>query len=185
MQVTLASKSPRRRELIKRIPFLDVNIVVSDEEEISRYNDPEHLTMDLAEQKARAVKKRVGGVVICSDTVVAVDGIILGKPKSEEEAKAFFRMLCGRAHEVFTGIAVIDDTNEVITAVKTEVEFNDYDPRVIDEYVKSGAPFDKAGGYGIQDEMLSPIIKEVRGDLDNVIGLPVATLRTILEEKFR
>ncbi len=185
MQVTLASKSPRRRELIKKIPDLTVNIVVSDEEENLSFTDPEQLTMALATQKARAVRKLVGGIVIGADTVVAVDGKILGKPKSEEEAKAFFRLLCGRAHEVFTGIAVISDELEVVKAVKTEVFFNEYDGDIIDEYIKSGAPFDKAGGYGIQDEAISSLIGGVKGDLDNVIGLPVDALRTILEEKFR
>ncbi len=185
MQVTLASKSPRRRQLIAKIPFLEVKIVVSNEEEKSIFTRPEELTIDLAKQKATAVRKIVGGVVIGADTVVSVDGKILGKPKSEEEAKAFFRQLCGRSHEVYTGIAVISDKREETVAVKTEVIFNDYDSDIVDEYVKSGAPFDKAGGYGIQDEKLAPLIAGVKGDLDNVIGLPVSALKTILEEKFK
>lgn len=186
MRVTLASASPRRRELIKKIPSLEVTIVVSNADESSVVeSDPTKLVKALALLKASEVSKRVGGIVIGADTVVAVDGKILGKPKSADEARSFFRLLCGRSHEVITGVAVVYETETLVRAEKSVVTFNPYDESVVEAYIASGKPFDKAGGYGVQDELLSPLIASVEGDLDNVIGLPVELLRRTIEEKIR
>ncbi len=183
MKVTLASASPRRRELIKKIPQLDVDFCVSgaDESAITE-SDPTLLVKKLASVKAASVAARTEGVVIGADTVVAIDGKILGKPRDEREAQEFFKLLCGRTHAVITGIAVIDGNRMQVASESTLVTFNGYDAEIVDRYIKSGSPFDKAGGYGIQDELLKPLIANVQGSLDNVIGLPVELLRTTLEE---
>lgn len=185
MRVTLASASPRRKELIKKIPDLEVDIVVSGEEENVCESVPALLTQKLALVKAKSVFGKVGGVVIGADTVVCVDGRILGKPKTADEARSFFRLLCSRSHEVITGLAVISEEKVVTDSVTSFVTFNDYDERVIERYIASGSPFDKAGGYGVQDELFAPMVKGVEGDQDNVIGLPTVRLAQILEENFR
>ena len=185
MRVTLASASPRRKELIKKSPDLEVSIVVSGEEENVQESEPMLLTQKLALVKAQSVFDKVGGVVIGADTVVCVDGRILGKPKTADEARSFFRLLCSRSHEVITGLAIISSDKKVTDSVTSLVTFNEYDEQVIEKYIASGSPFDKAGGYGVQDELLAPIVKGVEGDQDNVIGLPTQRLAEILEESFR
>lgn len=184
MIVTLASASPRRRELIKKIPGLEVRIVPSGADENIAVSDPTELVRKLALKKAEAVFARIGGTVIGADTVVVADGRILGKPSSKEEARSFFRLLCGNVHNVITGIAVVNGEKTVTAAEVTKVEFLPYDDLVVEQYVSSGAPFDKAGGYGIQDEAIKPLVGKITGDKDNVVGLPVKLLKETLEEFF-
>ena len=182
MIVTLASRSPRRRELIKKIDGLTVNVTESGVEENATASSPELLVQQLAFIKAKAVYERDGGIVIGADTIVAIDGQVLGKPKTVDEADGFFRLLCGKTHQVYTGLAVISDKREITTVECTNVTFAPYDSETVQKYIASGSPFDKAGGYGIQDEMLKPMIESVEGDLDNVIGLPVELLRKTRQE---
>ena len=186
MRVTLASASPRRSALIKKIPNLEVTVKVSGADESAvKASSPIELVKALALLKAKAVAKDTDGVVIGADTVVAVDEKVLGKPRSAEEARAFFKMLCGRTHEVITGIAVVTEKKEIVDAEVSFVTFSEYDEEVIERYIESGSPFDKAGGYGIQDDLIRPIVKSVKGCTDNVIGLPVELLRRTIEEKLR
>ena len=185
MRITLASASPRRKELIKKIPNLEVTVSVSGADENIRESNPALLTQKLALVKAQSVFEKVGGVVIGADTIVVVDGRILGKPKSVEQAREFFSLLCGRSHEVITGIAVVSEQKTVCESVTSLVSFNEYNEEVLEKYIASGAPFDKAGGYGVQDELFAPMVKGVEGDNDNVIGLPTCRLAQILEESFR
>ncbi len=182
MIITLASASPRRRELIKRIDGLSVDVCPSDADENISAPDPVTLVKELALIKARAVLDKRGGVVVGADTIVTIDGLVLGKPKTRDEADEFFRLLCGREHEVITGIAVVSENKTVSAAEITRVSFKPYDKAVVDAYIASGSPFDKAGGYGIQDQMLTPLVDRVVGSMDNVIGLPVELLRITLKE---
>lgn len=184
MKITLASASPRRRELIKKIPRLIVDVVPSDADENVSASTPEELVTELALKKSKAVFDKTGGIVVGADTVVASDGKIFGKPKSVEEARSFFRLLCRRTHEVMTGIAVVTKDKIKTACEISRVTFYKYDEKLIETYIASGSPFDKAGGYGIQDEGLKPLIKSVEGDLDNIIGLPVKLLENTLEEFF-
>lgn len=184
MKITLASASPRRRRLIRRIDGLEVSIVPSGADEHVEASCPEELVKKLALKKAETVFSDTGGIVVGADTVVVADGRVLGKPGDAEEARSFFRMLCGRTHEVITGLAVTDGVRSVTASETTSVTFLDYDDAVIEKYIAAGHPFDKAGGYGIQDAELKPLIAKIEGDEDNVIGLPVNLLRTILEENF-
>ena len=182
-RVTLASASPRRAELIKKIDWLEVDIVPSNVEEFEYDGGaPETYACKLAEMKAREVYSRVGGVVIGADTVVYCGGRVLGKPRNASDAAASLEYLCGRTHEVVTGFVVLSENKFVRGYEKTFVTFGDYDREIISQYVESGAPLDKAGSYGLQDKLLAPLIREVRGDRDNVIGLPVAKLEKSIKE---
>lgn len=184
MIVTLASASPRRRELIKKIPWLEVKIVPSGADENVFASDPKEFVEKLALKKAQCVFDRCGGTVIGADTVVVAGGRILGKPVSAEEARAFFKLLCGIEHSVITGIAIVSKGKTVTASEITKVEFLPYDDAIVEKYIASGAPFDKAGGYGIQDDGIKPIVRKITGDMDNVIGLPVKLLKETLEVFF-
>lgn len=184
MRITLASASPRRRELIKKIDGLDVVVYPSGADENVTADSPSELVEKLALKKARSVFDEVGGVVVGADTVVALGNRIFGKPKSAEEAEEFFKTLCGRAHEVITGIAVVSGDKQITAHEVSLVEFDAFDGDTVKKYIETGSPFDKAGGYGIQDELIKPLVKSVKGDTDNVIGLPVGLLKKTLEEFF-
>lgn len=126
--------------------------------------------------------RQTGGVVIGADTVVAINGEVLGKPADRAEADRMFRKLCGRAHAVITGYCVASNAKIIKNSVTTRVTFGAYMPEVVRAYIRTGAPLDKAGGYGLQDEQIAPLIQNVEGDRDNVIGLPIEALRKTLEE---
>lgn len=184
MRVVLASGSPRRRELIAKIPWLDVEIVTSGaDERVDGRLTPARYAETLALRKARAAHDVRGGVVIGADTVVSKDEKIYGKPNSPAQATEFLRELCGGVHEVTTGVAVVWNGGEFVSHETTFVTLASFDEKLAASYVASGSPMDKAGGYGIQDEAFKPFVKSVEGDLDNVIGLPVDLLEKILKEK--
>ena len=180
MKIILASNSPRRRELLKE-NGVDFTVIPSDFKEGE--NDgltPEEYVEFLAKGKAQAVFEKNGGVVIGADTVVVLDGKILGKPKDEKEAVSMLSSLSNKTHTVMTGYAVITSGKTVSGVEKTLVTFNELSPELINAYVETGSPLDKAGAYGIQDEAL--LVKEIVGDYDNVVGLPTFKILQILTE---
>ena len=184
----MASASPRRAELIKSVPWLNATVFPSCVTEPEFAGGSVHdYVCKLAKLKATDVLGRVGGTVIGADTVVYACGKILGKPKSAAEAEDMFKLLCGRTHEVITGYCVINNERFICNAVTTLVSFGEYNDNAdtIKKYIQSGAPFDKAGGYGIQDAALAPLIKKTEGDLNNVIGLPVDALTKTLRSFFQ
>lgn len=181
MRIILASASPRRRELIKKIPSLEVEIIPSDADEDIIKTNKENYVKTLAEIKAKAVFNKHGGNVVGADTVVVINDEILGKPKDEDDARQTFLKLCGKTHEVLTGVALVCNKGVYSDFEVTKVTFNEYDEAIVSAYIASKSPFDKAGGYGIQDELLKPLIKGIEGDEDNVIGLPVKKLKEMLE----
>lgn len=184
MKVTLASASPRRRQLIKQIDGIDVDVVPSNCDEQIEMCQPAIYAARLAEIKAYDVFGKVGGLVIGADTIVVADNKILGKPHSPEEARDMFALLCGKTHEVITGFCVVfEDGERVMGAEHTFVTFAAYDEGIVEKYIATGSPFDKAGGYGIQDEMLSPLIVGIDGDYDNVVGFPVEAIAAILHKQ--
>ena len=138
----------------------------------------------LALRKARAVAGRVGvGVVLAADTVVVIDGIALGKPAKPEEAREMLVRLRGRAHEVITGVAVVDAETgrSASTTAVSRVLMAAYPDATIAAYVATGSPFDKAGGYAIQD-LNGALVDGVVGSYTNVVGLPVEATRHLLAE---
>ena len=175
-KLILASASPRRRELLHQVG-LQPEIVPSHVEEVITSTEPDQVVMELSSQKASDVAARYQGqpvVVIGADTVVAADGRILGKPKTEEEAVSMIGMLQGRTHQVYTGVTMIfADTGETVAfAEKTEVHVYPMKENQIRRYVATGEPMDKAGAYGIQGRFAA-YIQGISGDYNNVVGLPV------------
>ena len=172
-QIVLASASPRRRELMEQIG-IHPEIIPSQVEEVVTSSDPEQVVMELAGQKAREVADRLGDnrIVVGSDTVVAVDGAILGKPASEEEACAMIRRIAGRTHQVFTGVSIVRGQREKTFAVESRVTVYPMSEEEIRGYVAAGESMDKAGAYGIQGRFAA-FIKELSGSYTNVMGLPV------------
>lgn len=173
----LASASPRRKEIFARlnIPF---DIVTSDVEETSvQATEVSQYVKEVALLKARDVSKKVPGrVVVGADTIVAKDNRLLHKPTSHDEAISHLRTLRGTAHEVLTAVAIIEENGEETTFVeKTKVIFKNVSDELIEAYVATGDPFDKAGGYGIQTEGVF-LVDRIEGDYLNVVGLPLATL---------
>src|SRR5207245_11637179 len=135
-------------------------------------------------REARAVAGRVGvGVVLAADTVVVVDGLVLGKPSGPEEAREMLVRLRGRWHEVITGVAVIDagTGRAASTTAVSRVLMANYSDATVEAYVASGSPFDKAGGYAIQD-LDGALVDGVVGSYTNVIGLPAEATRRLLED---
>lgn len=175
-RIILASASPRRRELMKLAGY-DFEVICADIVEAVPENvQPQEVVMSLALQKAQAVAaENEDAVVVGSDTVVALDGKNLGKPHSESEACEMLRLLSGRTHKVFTGVAVVGDGKEKSFFDETDVEFYSLGEDEIKKYVATGEPMDKAGAYGIQGKG-SVLVKKINGDFFNVMGLPIAKL---------
>ena len=181
-KIILASKSPRRKQLLKKIvkKFTVMESAV-DESSISA-KTPEQFAVSAAIAKAKEVaRKAKNAIVIGGDTIVVLENKILGKPKSKKEAVKMLAALSGRTHTVITGLAVIDsETLKEITDLEiTKVTMKKLSPKAIAEYVESGSPMDKAGSYGIQ-EIEAQFVASVDGDYDNVVGLPVEKLYKML-----
>lgn len=228
-RIILASASPRRQAILRQVGLVP-EVVPSHVDESRATGTPEQIVKELSRRKAEDVAEQIcrknvpeaGGapgtaVVIGADTVVAVDGRILGKPKSEEEAAAMIRLLAGRVHQVYTGVTLIflstgtgaagacaagagakprraagtagaagggayEIVERVIFAERTEVEVYPMTEQQIARYVATGEPMDKAGAYGIQG-YFAAYVKGIRGDYNNVVGLPAARVCRELAEK--
>ena len=179
----LASKSPRRKELLGFITK-DFRIIPAvGEENIPDGTAPCDAVVMLAEQKANEIAAaHTGELIIAADTIVVIDGKILGKPKSEANAAEMLGSLSGRIHTVYTGVCVIfEDGISKSFAEKTDVEFYPLTEREISDYIATGEPMDKAGAYGIQEKG-ALLVKRIDGDFYNVMGLPVARLARVLRE---
>lgn len=189
MRLTLASASPRRREILAALG-VEFDAVVTDVEELTA-GDPETLVVENARRKARVGAELAGpdaGLTLGVDTDVAIDGRLLGKPADAEAARARLELLSGRTHEVFSGLVVVAAARESeavgverSAVARTEVTFAELDADTIDLYVGSGEWHDRAGGYAIQG-LGSILVTEIRGDFANVVGLPVRTLLELVPE---
>lgn len=175
-KIILASASPRRKELMELAGY-DFEVICADiVEVVPEEAMPQEVVMSLALQKAQAVAaEHKEAVVIGSDTVVALDGKILGKPRSEQEACEMLRSLSGRTHKVFTGVAIVCGGKVKNFFDETDVEFYSLGDDEIKKYVATGEPTDKAGAYGIQGKG-SVLVKRINGDFFSVMGLPIAKL---------
>lgn len=187
-KIILASKSPRRRELLKNIGIkFSVMEGDADESAVPKTLEPKMYVQQLALLKACSVSARAGrnALVIGADTVVCCDGKILGKPSGRQEAFDMLKRLSGNTHCVYTGIAVSDTSSgkSVTDYQKTDVKFRTLTDREIEGYIKRFNPLDKAGAYGIQ-EFAGVFVEGITGDYFNVVGLPVAKLYTLITEEF-
>ncbi|MCM1226775.1 MAG: Maf family protein [Clostridium sp.] len=180
MKIILASGSPRRRELLKLVED-EFEIRVSDADE----SVPENIAAEktakyLSMVKANAVSRDDDELVIGCDTVVVIDGKVLGKPVDENDCAEMLMSLSGKIHTVYTGVSFIYAESSYSFSVKTDVEFYSLTEKEISEYISTGEPFDKAGGYGIQGRG-ALFVKGIYGDYYNVVGLPVSALKRELE----
>ena len=182
MAVILASQSPRRRELLAQMGLTDFLIRPAQEEEvIDPALTPDRLVEELSRQKAREVAAHSAAhdLVIAADTVVAVDGTVLGKPRSREEAVEMISALSGRTHTVYTGVTVCRGEESLTQHEATAVTFRTLTAEEVAAYVATGEPMDKAGAYGIQGYG-SLLVQGISGDYFNVVGLPVCRLGRML-----
>lgn len=181
MEIILASQSPRRQELLKKLD-LPFRVRISPiDEEIYRGEDPRLYVLRMAETKAAVVaEKEEKALVIGADTIVLLDGQILGKPKDQDDAAKILEKIQGRKHLVLTGVSLNKRNNEktISFVEETEVDFAPMTRAEIQTYIATGQPLDKAGAYGIQDRG-ALFVRGISGSYYNVMGLP---LRRIYEE---
>ena len=178
--IVLASASPRRQELLRQIGC-GFRVVVSDAEELSGDGiSPEQLAVENARRKAEDVAAKEGGnaPVLGADTVVAVDETILGKPKDETDAVRMLRLLSGRQHFVYTGIALAYRGEIYEGVVRTEVWVDELSEKEIEVYIATGEPMDKAGAYAVQG-IAAKFIPRIDGSFSNVVGLPLHAVKEL------
>ncbi|MGE6629067.1 Maf family protein [Bacillus sp. NPDC077027] len=177
----LASQSPRRKELLD-LAGLSYDIKVSHiKEELNRNFSPAQNVQWLAEQKASDIRRfNPHAVVIGADTIVAINGQCLGKPKDEQEAKRMLHLLSGQTHQVLTGVSIQAENKTETFYEQTNVTFWELETEDINRYVASGEPLDKAGSYGIQGKG-ALLVKKIDGDYFSVVGLPLARTVRVLK----
>ena len=183
MRIVLASQSPRRRELLERMGITKFDIIPAKGEEVANPDlSPQALVEALSRQKAAEVaQQEPDALVIAADTVVAIDGKVLGKPTSPQHAIEMLTGLSGREHHVYTGFTVGLSGKFITAHEDTIVNFRHLTDREIAAYVATGEPMDKAGSYGIQG-FGCVLVSGIQGDYYNVVGLPVCRLAQVLEQ---
>jgi len=190
MHVVLASSSPRRKKLLEQIN-LAFDVCPSEIDEI--VDDsllPEQVVMDLAEQKGRDVaKSKPNSLIIAADTIVYFNDQILGKPANREEAFQMLKKLSSSSHDVYTGVYTAKTGDQSIINSftlfeKTIVTFGSLTDMDINRYIDKASPFDKAGSYGIQDDLGSLFIERIDGDYNNVVGFPLYKFYRALSSTF-
>ena len=179
MRVILASASPRRRELLSLLlEEFDCCSAAIDETPISD-ELPEDYVLRMAVEKASAFRNE-RGVIIGSDTVVVLSGNILQKPASIEDAQGMLSALSGQTHQVMTAVAIMIDAELMTTVSITEVTFATLEMPLIEAYLATDEPWDKAGGYGIQG-LAGSFVRRINGSYSSVVGLPLCETRELLE----
>lgn len=173
MHVVLASQSPRRKELLKEI-FSQFDVVPANADENYIGNTPKETVEELSKRKVLEI---AGDLVIGSDTVVYLDGIYYNKPEDRAQAIEMLKALTGKTHFVYSGIAVKFKGKIYCDSLSSKVKFRDLDLVQIEHYVDNYYPYDKAGGYGIQDDFL---VSSYEGDYYNIMGLPLDNLKKLL-----
>ena len=191
MKLILASKSPRRREILGSLG-LSFEVITADTDESCDLSDPTLYVKEIAARKGKAVRDALlaegrdlsDTVIISADTVVACDGKILGKPHSREEAKEMLTLLSDKTHTVISGVALFSGDKVAVCAEVTEVVFTEIDEKELSLYLDSDEPYDKAGAYAIQG-FASLWISGIGGDYFNVVGFPTHRFRQMMFEEFR
>ena len=184
MDIILASQSPRRRELLGQMGVKGFKVLSPEvDEHVEGNPDPASLVEQLSLRKASAVAQRADedDLIIAADTVVVLDGAVLGKPADEREAFAMLSALSGNRHYVYTGVTVLRGGQTLTAHECTTVTFREVEPHEISAYIATGEPLDKAGAYGIQG-LGALLIRRIEGDYYNVMGLPVYRLGRMLAE---
>ncbi len=181
MKIVLASQSPRRQELLKQMGLSYQIVVPNIDERMARGLPPRALVEAISAEKAAAVAGQVeeDAIIIAADTVVALDGRLLGKPKDKADARRMLSGLSGCRHQVYTGFTVLQGGERVTQSEETEVSFRPLTQEEIGWYIATGEPMDKAGAYGIQG-VGALLVEGIHGDYFNVMGLPVCALGQVL-----
>ncbi len=188
MDIILASKSPRRREILEMLG-VNFRVLVADADESSDICDPIALVCELARRKGRAVYDRLSeeekenALIIACDTLVFADGEVLGKPRDRKDAERMIRLLSGRSHKVISGLYLRYNGKEVSAAEPTNVIFDNMTDEEIEAYISIDEPYDKAGAYAVQGRA-SVYISGIEGDYFNVMGLPANLLFKTLKREF-
>jgi septum formation protein len=186
-KLVLASKSPRRAEILGAVGWKFEAVAANIDETRMESEDAGSYVKRLAQTKAETVAKRIShhGLVLGADTVVVIDGEILGQPRNDEDARRMLRLLNGKWHEVVTGVALVGGGNPPRVFVDhetTRVRFCEMSADEVDWYVSTGEPSDKAGAYAIQGRG-GLFIEEIQGDYFNIVGLPVRLVYELMSEK--
>lgn len=180
--VVLASKSPRRQQLLRDLGInFRVELIEGIQEDYPATMPAEEVAQFLAIQKAKPYQLNDNELLITADTIVVLDGEVLGKPADAAEAHQMLRALSGRVHHVITGVCVTTIERQEAFADVTEVEFAELTDDEIDYYIEHYRPMDKAGAYGIQEWIGYMGVKRINGCFYNVMGLPVARLYALLK----
>ena len=182
-RLILASSSPRRRELLEKLGCSFQVMPSQVGESINEALAPDEYVKELSRLKALNVASRVSnGIIIAADTVVVLDGVILGKPETSEKAQQMLRALSGKEHQVVTGVVVVDAKTKMMEqeVVTTNVKFRKLSDNLINRYVDTGEPLDKAGAYAIQGKG-ALLVESIEGCYYNVVGLPLVTVSKLLE----
>lgn len=178
--LVLASASPQRRKLLERLG-LSFTVRPTHVAELER-GDPAEVAVENALRKARAARSSdIPETILGVDTLVALDSRIYGKPASEVQARETIAALAGATHTVLSGVALLRGDREQVALAMTEVVFRDCDEQLIERYVASGEWREKSGGYAIQG-LGAMLVREIHGDYENVVGLPLATLLDLAPE---
>lgn len=182
MSIILASASPRRRELLHQMGLQGFQVIPAiGEEEVDPSLAPKELVQQLALHKAAEVaeKAQKDDIIIGADTIVVLDGKILGKPGNSATAFHMLSSLSSRRHMVYTGVAVLQGDRQMVSVEATQVRFCHLTEREILDYIATGEPMDKAGAYGIQGRG-ALLVDSIQGDFYNVVGLPICRLGRML-----
>ena len=186
MKILLASKSPRRRKMLKELGIKYTLWNGEVDETVNREYKPHSLVKILAKRKAMAAYNDIkpkDTLIISADTVVALNGKILGKPKDDEDARNMLRSMSGTNHSVYSGVAAVYNGKVVSDYQKTDIKFRNITDKEIERYLNTGEHKDKAGSYGIQEKG-GYFVEKVNGDINNVVGLPVLKLRDMIFKEF-
>lgn len=194
LQLILASQSPRRRDLLEKAGYKFTTFSVNVSEYLEKNLTPDKQILAISRRKAEAtlkLYKHSGNsefLMLSADTMVMIENVLLGKPSDSEEAEAHLRLLSGRTHQVKTGMTILHcDSNctvlrQVESLETTLVTFRPLSNNDIEQYIATGEPFDKAGSYGIQGSA-SKFVTKIDGSFENVVGLPIQKLKSILTEQ--
>ncbi len=179
MDLILASRSPRRRDILSGLGYV-FGIEPSDADEILDDSLPISKAVEkIAHDKAENVFYRhPDAAILGADTVVVLDGNVFGKPESEEAARKMLKSLSGTTHQVYTGVCLIAPGFDKVSHARTNVTFRDLSDQEIDDYVRSGKWMDKAGAYGIQE---TDFVSRIEGSYTNVVGLPIRTVELLID----
>ena len=176
LPIYLASQSPRRKKLLQQLNLSFKTFSVECEEDIKKGETPLQTVKRLSKKKLSIARAKIkDGIIITADTVVVVNGKIIGKPVNKKDAERILKQLSGKTHAVYTGFSIFNSKkNKMISGYeKTLVTFRKLEQQEIRKYIATGSPMDKAGAYGIQDDYGAVFVEKINGCYNNVVGLPL------------